>query len=118
MRIAAQRTKKRMRRMCLTKTMKIRRKTSLILPTLKSRMMEGKPVIIQGDGTSLWTLTWNQIYATIADALDEAETGEELRSASEKENADSRAENKEKDESGIFLSECTEKTGSGKLLSA
>lgn len=66
------------------------------------RMMEGKPVIIQGDGTSLWTLTfntdfavgyislmgnrhaigeafqitgdetltWNQIYATIADALD------------------------------------------------
>ncbi len=34
------------------------------------RMMEGKPVIIQGDGTSLWTLTWNQIYATIEDALD------------------------------------------------
>ncbi|MBO7402042.1 MAG: SDR family oxidoreductase [Lachnospiraceae bacterium] len=66
------------------------------------RMLEGKPVIIQGDGTSLWTmtfntdfatgytglmgnrhaigeafqitgdetLTWNQIYATIADALD------------------------------------------------
>ena len=33
-------------------------------------MMEGKPVIIQGDGTSLWTLTWNQIYATIEDALD------------------------------------------------
>ena len=65
------------------------------------RMMEGKPVIIQGDGTSLWTmtfntdfavgytglmgnrhaigeafqitgdetLTWNQIYQTIADAL-------------------------------------------------
>jgi len=65
------------------------------------RMQEGKPVIIQGDGTSLWTLTWNgdfaigytglmgnrhaigeafqitsdetltwnQIYATIADAL-------------------------------------------------
>lgn len=65
------------------------------------RMVEGKPVIIQGDGTSLWTvtfnrdfaigftglmgnrhaigeafqitgdetLTWNQIYATIADAL-------------------------------------------------
>lgn len=65
------------------------------------RMMEEKPVIIQGDGTSLWTLTfnkdfaigftglmgnrhaigeafqitgdetltWNQIYATIADAL-------------------------------------------------
>ena len=23
------------------------------------RMMEGKPVIIQGDGSSLWTLTWN-----------------------------------------------------------
>jgi nucleoside-diphosphate-sugar epimerase len=66
------------------------------------RMLDGKPVIIQGDGTSLWTmtfntdfatgytglmgnrhaigeafqitgdetLTWNQIYATIADALD------------------------------------------------
>ena len=66
------------------------------------RMQEGKPVIIQGDGTSLWTVTfnsdfaigytglmgnrhaigeafqitsdevlsWNQIYATIADALD------------------------------------------------
>ncbi|MBQ8638634.1 MAG: SDR family oxidoreductase [Lachnospiraceae bacterium] len=65
------------------------------------RMMEGKPVIIQGDGTSLWTmthnsdfarafiglmgnvhaigeafqitsdesLTWNQIYQTIANAL-------------------------------------------------
>ena len=65
------------------------------------RMRQGKPVIIQGDGTSLWTLTfnrdfaigytglmgnrhaigeafqitgdealtWNQIYATIADAL-------------------------------------------------
>ena len=65
------------------------------------RMQEGKPVIIQGDGSSLWTLTWNadfaigytglmgnrhaigeafqitsdevltwdQIYATIADAL-------------------------------------------------
>ena len=65
------------------------------------RMREGKPVIIQGDGSSLWTLTWNadfaigftglmgnrhaigeafqitsdetltwdQIYATIADAL-------------------------------------------------
>ena len=65
------------------------------------RMLEGKPVIIHGDGTSLWTvtfntdfaigftglmgdrhtigeayqitgdesLTWNQIYATIADAL-------------------------------------------------
>ncbi len=65
------------------------------------RMLEGKPVIIQGDGTSLWTmtfnrdfaigytglmgnrraigeafqitsdetLTWNQIYATVADAL-------------------------------------------------
>ncbi len=66
------------------------------------RMLEGKPVIIQGDGTSLWALThnsdfavgytalmgnhhaigeafqitgdeiltWNQIYETIADALD------------------------------------------------
>lgn len=66
------------------------------------RMIDGKPVIIQGDGSSLWTLTfnedfatgftglmgnrhaigeafhitgdetltWNQIYQTIADALD------------------------------------------------
>ena len=65
------------------------------------RMMEGKPVLVHGDGTSLWTLTfntdfatgyaglmgnrhaigeafqitgdetltWNQIYQTIADAL-------------------------------------------------
>ena len=68
---------------------------------IAKRMLEGKPVIIHGDGTSLWTmtfnkdfaigytglmgnrhaigeafqitgdetLTWNQIYATIADAL-------------------------------------------------
>ena len=66
------------------------------------RMLEGKPVLVQGDGTSLWTmtynedfakgfkglmanphaigesfqitsdetLTWNQIYEAIADALD------------------------------------------------
>lgn len=66
------------------------------------RMLEGKPIIVQGDGTSLWTLTynadfakgfiglmgnvhaigesyhitsdesltWNQIYKIIADALD------------------------------------------------
>ena len=27
------------------------------------RMIEGKPVIIQGDGTSLWTLTWNEDFA-------------------------------------------------------
>lgn len=27
------------------------------------RMMLGKPVIIQGDGTSLWTLTWNEDFA-------------------------------------------------------
>ena len=27
------------------------------------RMMEGKPVIIQGDGSSLWTLTWNEDFA-------------------------------------------------------
>ena len=27
------------------------------------RMMEGKPVIIQGDGTSLWTITHNSNYA-------------------------------------------------------
>jgi len=31
-------------------------------PVLK-RMMEGKPVIIQGDGSSLWTLTWNEDFA-------------------------------------------------------
>ena len=31
-------------------------------PVLK-RMLEGKPVIIQGDGTSLWTLTWNEDFA-------------------------------------------------------
>ena len=27
------------------------------------RMMEGKPVIIQGDGTSLWTVTFNKDFA-------------------------------------------------------
>jgi len=27
------------------------------------RMMEGKPVIIQGDGTSLWTITFNTDFA-------------------------------------------------------
>ena len=27
------------------------------------RMQEGKPVIIQGDGSSLWTLTWNSDFA-------------------------------------------------------
>ena len=27
------------------------------------RMMEGKPVIVQGDGSSLWTLTWNEDFA-------------------------------------------------------
>ena len=27
------------------------------------RMMEGKSVIIQGDGSSLWTLTWNEDFA-------------------------------------------------------
>jgi nucleoside-diphosphate-sugar epimerase len=26
-------------------------------------MLEGKPVIIQGDGSSLWTLTWNEDFA-------------------------------------------------------
>ena len=31
--------------------------------TVLKRMMEGKPVIIQGDGTSLWTLTWNEDFA-------------------------------------------------------
>ena len=28
------------------------------------RMMDGKPVIIHGDGTSLWHLTWNADFAT------------------------------------------------------
>ena len=27
------------------------------------RMMEGKPVIVNGDGSSLWTLTWNEDFA-------------------------------------------------------
>jgi len=27
------------------------------------RMLEGKPVILHGDGTSLWTLTWNEDFA-------------------------------------------------------
>ena len=27
------------------------------------RMMEGRPVIIQGDGSSLWTMTWNEDFA-------------------------------------------------------
>ncbi len=27
------------------------------------RMMDGKPVIVQGDGSSLWTLTWNEDFA-------------------------------------------------------
>lgn len=31
-------------------------------PVLK-RMLEGKPVIIQGDGSSLWTMTWNEDFA-------------------------------------------------------
>jgi len=27
------------------------------------RMLEGKQVIVQGDGSSLWTLTWNEDFA-------------------------------------------------------
>ena len=27
------------------------------------RMMEGKPVLVHGDGTSLWTVTWNEDFA-------------------------------------------------------
>lgn len=27
------------------------------------RMLNGKPVIVQGDGSSLWTLTWNEDFA-------------------------------------------------------
>ena len=31
-------------------------------PVLK-RMIDGKPVIVHGDGSSLWTLTWNEDFA-------------------------------------------------------
>ena len=31
-------------------------------PVLK-RMMEGKPVLVHGNGSSLWTLTWNEDFA-------------------------------------------------------
>ena len=27
------------------------------------RMMEGKPVLVHGDGSSLWTVTWNEDFA-------------------------------------------------------
>lgn len=27
------------------------------------RMLEGKPILVQGDGSSLWTLTWNEDFA-------------------------------------------------------
>lgn len=27
------------------------------------RMLDGKPVLIQGDGSSLWTMTWNEDFA-------------------------------------------------------
>lgn len=27
------------------------------------RMMEGKPVLVHGDGSSLWTMTWNEDFA-------------------------------------------------------
>lgn len=27
------------------------------------RMLDGKPVVIQGDGSSLWTMTWNEDFA-------------------------------------------------------
>ena len=33
------------------------------------RMMENKPVIIQGDGTSLWALTFNDDFAIVYVAL-------------------------------------------------
>ena len=29
-----------------------------------NRMLEGKPVIVHGDGSSLWTLTWNEDFAS------------------------------------------------------
>ena len=28
------------------------------------RILDGKPVLVQGDGSSLWTLTWNEDFAT------------------------------------------------------
>lgn len=31
--------------------------------SVAKRMLEGKPVLIQGDGTSLWTMTWNEDFA-------------------------------------------------------
>jgi nucleoside-diphosphate-sugar epimerase len=31
--------------------------------TLVNRMKQGKPIIIPGDGTSLWVLTWNEDFA-------------------------------------------------------
>src|SRR3712207_8040360 len=33
------------------------------LPIFVKRIMEGKPVIIHGDGTSLWTITHNSDFA-------------------------------------------------------
>ena len=30
------------------------------------RMIEGKPVIVHGDGSSLWTMTWNEDFAPAA----------------------------------------------------
>ena len=35
------------------------------------RMLEGKPVIIQGDGTSLWTVTHNTDFAEALSGLSE-----------------------------------------------
>ena len=37
-------------------------------PVLK-RMLEGKPVIVPGDGSSLWTLTWNEDFALAFNGL-------------------------------------------------
>jgi nucleoside-diphosphate-sugar epimerase len=31
--------------------------------TLLARMLAGRPVIVHGDGTSLWTVTWNEDFA-------------------------------------------------------
>lgn len=31
--------------------------------TVLKRMLEGKPVLVHGDGSSLWTLTWNEDFA-------------------------------------------------------
>jgi nucleoside-diphosphate-sugar epimerase len=38
-------------------------------PTLVRRMRENRPVVVHGDGTSLWTVTWNEDFADAFVAL-------------------------------------------------